>query len=148
MKTALKVDIIKTAFILFHLLFVLTAINAWAQYKKDCGESPFTTEIIQIEKNESCYDIKLEVSFNDNVRYELSHVNFDFGKGVISNAWNSEGWKMEINSLDPTTWTKGIKVDDIQNFGKDPDFTSFEVSFTFCPGSECSFKKSNGSESN
>ncbi|MCK5703228.1 MAG: SprB repeat-containing protein, partial [Cyclobacteriaceae bacterium] len=43
----------------------------------------------------------------------------------------------ELNQIDPTTGIGGIKIDGIENFGKDPEFTSFQVEFTFCPNQDC-----------
>lgn len=137
MRTSFKVDILKTFFLLTYFLFILTAYFAWSQSPDDCGESSFNTNIIKFEKNESCYNVILEISNDGNCRYELSHVNFDFGCGTISNASNSQGWAMELNHIDPTTSIGGIKIDDISNFGKDPELTSFQVEFTFCPDKEC-----------
>ncbi|MCK5105113.1 MAG: SprB repeat-containing protein, partial [Cyclobacteriaceae bacterium] len=137
MGIAFKVGILKTIFLLTYFLFVLTAYFAWAQSPKDCGELSFKTNILKFEKIESCYDVVLEVSNNENCRYELSHFNFDFGCGTISKASNSQGWAMELNQIDPTTDIGGIKIDDIENFGKDPELTSFQVEFTFCPDQEC-----------
>src|SRR5690606_3195185 len=74
---------------------------------------------------------------NGSCNYELSHYNIDLGCGVISEAYNSKGWKMELNSLDPTTGLKGLKVDDIKWFGKKDKFKSFYVKFKFCPDSDC-----------
>lgn len=59
------------------------------------------------------------------------------GCGSFSEVSNSEDWAMEVNITDPTTGITGIKVDNIPGFGKDPEFSSFEVSFTFCPDQEC-----------
>lgn len=139
MKAALKVDILKSVFLISYFLLVLTAINAWAtgSKKKGCGDSPFETNILKFEKNQTCYDVILEVSLNNRATFELSHVNIDFGCGTISNEWNSEGWKMESNHKDPTTGIGGIKIDEVSNFGKDPSFKSFEVKFTFCPSGDC-----------
>jgi hypothetical protein len=44
---------------------------------------------------------------------------------------------MEMNSTDPTTGLKGLKVDDIEGFGKDPSKNSFRVQFTLCPDQDC-----------
>ena len=145
MKTALKVDLLKTAFVLLYFLVVLSAINAWAtggkHNKKGCGDTPFKTDILKFEKSDACYLVELEVSFEQQVTFELSHVNFDFGCGVITNEWNSEGWKMETNHIDPTTGVGGIKIDDITNFGKDQNIKNFQVSFTFCPDENCTDQK-------
>ena len=139
MKAAIKVDTIKCVFIISYLLIVLSAVNAWAtgSKKKGCGESPFETNLVKFEKVEKCYEVLLEVSAKEKATFDLSHVNFDFGCGIISNEWNSEGWKMETNRLDPTTRMGGIKIDDIPSFGKDENFKSFQVSFTFCPSEDC-----------
>ena len=143
MKTALKVDILKTVFILAYFLIVLTAINAWANGKKktrnNCGVSPFKAELTSFDFIESaqCYDVEFKITFGNDVVYELSHANIDFGCGSITEVWNSQGWKMEANSIDPTTGAGGLKIDDIQNFGKDSDLKEFIVKFRYCPSSDC-----------
>jgi hypothetical protein len=110
---------------------VLTAIKAWSATSKDCGENPFSTQIIAFEKIEDCYQVRLEVYHNNQAPFDLSHVNFFLSKGTISEPANSPGWKMEF--LNKEEGSAGIKVDDIPSFGKDPSFSHFEVSFTYCP---------------
>ena len=134
MNTSQKVNILKVSFILTQLLFVLTAVKAWSCPSKECGEIPFSTEILQYELVDNCYHVKLEVSNNGDARYELSHANFYFSCGTIDNISNSEGWPIEI-----IKWFHkpiGFKVDEIKNFGKDPSFTSFIVEFTYCPSEQ------------
>lgn len=132
MEKAFNLNFVKAIFFLFYFFIFLFAGIAWAQPNKECGDSHFKTEIIKFEKNESCFEIILEVSNDGQCKFELSHVNFDFGSGIISNASNSMGWPIELNHIDPTTGIGGIKIDDINNFGKDPDLRSFQVEFTFC----------------
>lgn len=133
MGTSYKFNLIKAAFLLSYLIFFLLAGYAWAQPNQDCGELSFKTEILKFEFKEACYDVVLEVSNNGNSQFELSHVNFDFGGATVSNASNSMVWPMELNHTDPTTGIGGLKVNDIINFGKDPELISFLVEFTFCP---------------
>lgn len=140
MKASLKFHILKVSFILWYLLFVFAAVKAWSFPIEECGEIPFSTEITSYEKVGDCYQVVLEVTHDNTARYELSHANFYFSCGTITNASNSQGWKMEF--LKKNHKNVGIKVDDIQNFGKDIDFTSFQVEFTYCPSNpddmECS----------
>jgi hypothetical protein len=131
MNTSHKVGLLKAVFILWHLLFILTAVKAWSCPTKECGEIPFSTEVIGYEKVEDCYHVTLEVTNNGEARYELSHVNFYFSCGSIDNYSNTEGWKME--PVYRNHKAIGIKVDDIANFGKDPELASFQVEFTYCP---------------
>ena len=143
MKAVVRVDLLKVLFLFTYLFFILSAFAAWAQGKKhneeDCGNTSFTTDIVHFDQSESCYDVVLNVSFKEGVIFELSHANFDFGCGTYSNAENSEGWAMELNNVDPTTGLGGIKVDDIQNFGKDQNLKEFQVKFRYCPDQECDF---------
>jgi hypothetical protein len=143
MKTVLKFDLLIAIFLLMNLFIILSAMVAWAEGKKgkdkSCGEGAFTTEIIEIEEDGECYDVVLNVSFEDGVVFELSHANFDFGCGTYSEGQNSEGWPMVFNSKDPTTGLGGVKVDDIQNFGKDSNLQEFQVKFRFCPDQDCDF---------
>lgn len=143
METSYKFDLMKAVCLLTYLIFFLLATYAWADPHKDCGELPFKTEILKFEPNEECYDVLVEVSNNGKSRFELSHVNISFGKGTISNASNDQEWPMELNHIDPTTRIGGIKVDEVKNFGKDPELTSFQLKFTFCPNTKCTDKKEN-----
>ncbi len=133
MGTSYKFNLIKAAFLISYLIFFLLAGYAWAQPNQDCGELSFKTEVLKFELKETCYHVALEVSNNGNSQFELSHVNFDFGGGTVSNASNSMDWPMALNNTDPTTGIGGLKVDDIINFGKDPELISFLLEFTFCP---------------
>ena len=119
-------------------LFVsLFASYAHTQGKKDCGIQCFGTEIMSIQHLGDCDRYEIQVTYRGTCNFELSHYDFDPGCGAISDASNSMGWPMELNHTDPTTGLGGLKVDDISGFGKDPDFTSFKVWFTFCPDETC-----------
>lgn len=78
MHTSYKFHLIKVAFLVSYLIFSLLAGYAWAQPNQDCGELSFNSEILKFEVNETCYDVVLEVSNNENLQLVLSHV--DFGK--------------------------------------------------------------------
>ena len=119
------------------LLVSLFASHAHTQGKKDCGIQCFGTEILGIQELADCDRYEIQVTYRGTCNFELSHYDFDPGCGAISDASNSLGWPMELNHIDPTTGLGGLKVDDISGFGKDPDFTSFKVWFTFCPDETC-----------
>jgi hypothetical protein len=131
MRTSLKVDLLKITFVITYLLIVMTAVKAWSDPLHECGENPFSTEIIKYKLVDDCYQVILEVSHNNEARYELSHANFYFSCGTISDYKNSIGRPIEI-----VEWNHepiGVKVDGINNFGKDPSFSSFTVEFSYCP---------------
>jgi hypothetical protein len=91
----------------------------------DCFDS--SKEIISTDG--SCTTYKLTVSTNGNCRHDLSHWVVAIPCGEVKNYSNSEGWKMIVGK-DPTTGLYGLKVDDIDGFGKYED--SFTVTFTIC----------------
>lgn len=97
-------------------------------------EACFATQAELIEDNGSCRTYEMVVSTNGVCRHELSHWTLAIPCGNISNYTNSEGWKMEFGK-DPTTGLYGLKIDDINNFGK--DVASFTVQFTLCYDNAC-----------
>ena len=137
MMTLIKVELTKIFFALSFLILVLPVSYAFSNPNKSCEDNPFKTEIISFEKNDACYSVTIEVSHNNKVQFELSHANFDFGCGWVENASNSEHWLIELNSIDPVTGIGGVKVDNIEGFGKDDQFNSFLVEFTYCPEDQC-----------
>lgn len=108
-----------------------------AQPVKDCGNSCFTSRLMEVSMSDECSVYEFEVMFQGDCRYELSHFNIQASCGIFTEAHNSGGWKMEMNSTDPTTGLKGLKVDNINGFGKDPSRNSFRVRFTLCPDKDC-----------
>jgi hypothetical protein len=92
---------------------------------EDCFDS--SEEIISTDG--SCTTYKITVSTNGNCRHDLSHWVVAIPCGEVKNYSNSEGWKMVIGK-DPTTGLYGLKVDDIDDFGKTEG--SFTVTFTVC----------------
>jgi hypothetical protein len=92
---------------------------------EDCFDS--SEEIIG--NDGACTTYKITVSTDGNCRHDLSHWVIAIPCGDVSKYSNSEGWKMVIGK-DPTTGLYGLKVDDIDNFGKVRD--SFTVTFTIC----------------
>lgn len=100
---------------------------------KEC----FDTIVESIEDTGSCRTYELVVSTNGLCRHELSHWTIAIPCGSINNYSNSEGWKMEVGQ-DPTTGLYGLKVDDINDFGKNVD--SFTVRFSLCYDTGCDDK--------
>jgi hypothetical protein len=98
-----------------------------------CDEC-FNTAAELIEDAGSCRTYKMVVSTNGLCRHELSHWILAIPCGSVSNYSNSEGWKMVVGQ-DPTTGLYGLKVDDINAFGKDIEF--FTVQFTLCDDNAC-----------
>lgn len=76
----------------------------------------------------------MEVSTNGLCHHDLSHWTLAIPCGTVSNYSNSEGWKMDFGK-DPTTGLYGLKVDDINNFGK--EIEAFTVRFTICRSNNC-----------
>ncbi len=108
------------------------------QNKQDCGENPFSSEIVSIEEEGECLIYKIKVTSSTQIcRFDLSHFMFDPGCGTIVEAYNSGNWKMEFNVTDPKTQVTGLKVDDISGFGKNPWFDSFYVKLKVCPDESC-----------
>lgn len=95
---------------------------------ENCDEC-FNTVTTRIASSGSCHTYEVEVSTNGLCAHELSHWTIAVPCGTVSNYSNSGGWKMEIG-LDPTTGLRGLKVDGISSFGKQP--ASFRVRFTLC----------------
>ncbi|HEY4654366.1 MAG TPA: SprB repeat-containing protein, partial [Cyclobacteriaceae bacterium] len=96
-----------------------------------CGESGFSTEVIQSEMTDNgCIRYTLEVSHNNRCSHALSHYTVSVSCGKIYDVSNSENWKIEYG-YDKKTKLTGFKVDDIPNFG-DTDLERFTVSFTVC----------------
>lgn len=97
-------------------------------------EECFDSSIKFVSSDGSCKTYTVTVSTDGNCRHELSHWDIAIPCGTLKNYSNSEGWKMEIGK-DPTTGLNGLKVDDIDGFGKEPD--SFTVTFTICFDNAC-----------
>lgn len=114
------------------------AVKGSTSSRKDeqCLENCFETEIVSVEDRGDCKEITLKVSTQGDCNYELSHFNVTQGCGVISNASNTLGKKMEIGNVDPTTQIKGLKVDNISNFGGS-GYQEFFVTYTLCPDASC-----------
>lgn len=92
---------------------------------EDCFDS--SKEILSSDG--SCTTYKVTVNTNGNCKHELSHWVIGIPCGEVKNYSNSENWKMVVGK-DPKTGLYGLKVDDIDGFGKYED--SFTVTFTIC----------------
>ncbi|HEX8039569.1 MAG TPA: T9SS type A sorting domain-containing protein [Chryseosolibacter sp.] len=98
-----------------------------------CGDC-FNTTATLINEEGSCRTYEMEVSTTGLCRHELSHWTLAIPCGSIRDYSNSEGWKM-VFGQDPTTGLYGLKVDDINAFGK--EVASFTVRFTLCESVNC-----------
>lgn len=97
----------------------------------------FSTELLLLEQDDNCITFKLEINASE-CAHALSHFSVEIPCGTVTSASNSGGWKMELNSTDPTTGIYGIKVDDIENFGEDGASNTFTLEYTVCASdSEC-----------
>lgn len=97
-------------------------------------EECFDSSITLVNQDGSCKTYEVIVSTTGNCKYELSHWDIAIPCGSIKNTWNSGGWKMEIGK-DPTTGLTGLKVDGINDFGKEHE--TFKVRFTICGDYTC-----------
>lgn len=97
-------------------------------------ETCFESDVKVISTSGSCTTYEAKISTDGSCRHDLSHWTIGVPCGSISNYWNSEGWKMSIGK-DPTTGVYGLKVDDINDFGKTAEY--FTVKFTVCRESSC-----------
>lgn len=101
----------------------------------ECGEG-YSSNVTLGSIEENCYSYQVIVDYDGNAKHALSHYSLAVPCGDISNANNSEGWKMSIGSKDPTTGLWGIKVDDIEGFGEGASPDSFTFNFTVCASDE------------
>ena len=99
---------------------------------QDCAESHETQLISISETEEGCVTYTLEVTNNGAGAHGLSHFSVRIPCGIVTEASNSRGWKMEMNGKDPTTGLYGLKVDDIHGFGENGQGGSFTVTYTVC----------------
>ncbi|MEX1239211.1 MAG: SprB repeat-containing protein, partial [Cyclobacteriaceae bacterium] len=97
-------------------------------------EECFNTIVKVIDEAGTCRTYEMEVNTNGLCRHDLSHWTLAIPCGTVSNYSNSRGWKMEFGK-DPTTGLYGLKVDDINGFGKEGE--SFTVRFTVCKANDC-----------
>jgi hypothetical protein len=110
---------------------ILSSLSVHAADKKDCINH-FSSEIVKSEITDNCLNVSLQINANKKCPSALSHLTISIPCGTISDASNSEEWKMEIPSKDPTSGIYGIKVDEISNFGEDGIHGTFTVDFTVC----------------
>lgn len=97
-------------------------------------EECFNSNISIIQTEGACVTYEATIGTDGNCRHELSHWTIAIPCGEVTELWNSEGWKMEVGQ-DPTTGLTGLKVDDINGFGK--EHASFTVRFTICREAGC-----------
>ncbi len=98
-----------------------------------CDEC-FDSSVTLVSTEGSCKTYEVTVSTNGNCKHELSHWDIAIPCGTVKNTWNSGGWKMELGT-DPTTGITGLKVDGVNNFGKES--ATFKVKFTICGDNSC-----------
>jgi hypothetical protein len=98
-----------------------------------CDEC-FSTVAKLVTTSGGCRTYEMEVNSNGLCLHELSHWTLAIPCGTISSYSNSGGWSM-VFGKDPTTGLYGLKVDNINDFGK--DLASFTVQFTICESAGC-----------
>ena len=96
---------------------------------KDC----FKSSIVKTSSDETCVSYEVTVSTDGNCRYDLSHLVVAIPCGTISNYSDSGHWPLVIGK-DPTTGLTGLKVDNVNNFGK--TVGSFVLKFSVCYSSQ------------
>ncbi|MGC1240846.1 MAG: T9SS type A sorting domain-containing protein [Chryseosolibacter sp.] len=97
-------------------------------------EECFNTVATIVETSSTCRTYDMVVNTNGLCRHDLSHWTLAIPCGSVSSYSNSEGWKMEFGK-DPTTGLYGLKVDNINDFGKKVD--TFTVRLTVCENNGC-----------
>jgi len=109
---------------------------------QDCDECHESQLISMTESEGGCVTYTIEVSNNGACAHALSHYSVRIPCGIVTEASNSGGWKMELNGKDPSTNLYGLKVDDIHGFGEDGQAGSFTVTYTVCSNQDenCSGK--------
>ncbi len=123
---------------MYAYCILLLGLYSTSAYSKglDCDEC-FSTELISYTEEDNYLTIELEINGN-NCNHALSHFTVEIPCGTVTDASNSEGWPMEINSTDATTNIHGLKVDDITDFAEDGNTDSFTLTYTvFAEDDEC-----------
>ncbi|WP_160164094.1 T9SS type A sorting domain-containing protein [Nafulsella turpanensis] len=120
------------------LCWGLSPLSVKADVKPDCPDnSCFETRILSQETQANCTTYTLEISSDGACPYALSHYSIETGCGQVTDVSNSEGWAMEVGTIDPTTGISGIKVDDIKGFGEGDSPQVFTVTYTICNNGGC-----------
>ncbi|TAJ15629.1 hypothetical protein DMA11_00010 [Marinilabiliaceae bacterium JC017] len=118
-------------------ILLLSGLSHTASAKKndqDCKQC-FSTSVENIEKGDGCITVSLLISA-DSCKHALSHFVVEIPCGEITEAANSEGWKMELHNTDPSTGLNGLKVDDITDFGEEGQPATFSLTYTVCSDNE------------
>ncbi|MCU4154547.1 T9SS type A sorting domain-containing protein [Carboxylicivirga sp. A043] len=115
---------------LLLLSFGLAASSSVFAQDSKCNDC-FSTEVNSIIEDGNCITIELQVDASECAQ-ALSHFTVEIPCGTVTEASNSMGWPMELNSTDPTTNIYGLKVDETEGFGEDGVAASFTVNYTVC----------------
>lgn len=94
----------------------------------------FKSTIINTGDSESCASYEVIISTDGNCRYDLSHFVVAIPCGEITDYSDSRNWPLVIGK-DPTTGLTGLKVDNVNGFGKIEG--SFVLKFSVCFNSDC-----------
>lgn len=118
------------------LIGMLLVLQVMATNRPSCDSDSYSTEIIKQEQlSETCVQYELKVSYDGTRSSGLSHYSIGIPCGKISDASNSENWKM-VFGKDRKTGVYGLKVDDINGFGEKGE-DSFTINFTLCTDGSC-----------
>ena len=128
----------------FILLFLLSFITSglYGQenlfVSRDSCVNGYSATLVDSSSSGSCLTFSLMVHADGTQTFGLSHMNIGIPCGSVTGVYNSRGWSVEKNILDPTTGIKGIKIDNIRNFGESAVKDSFLIRYTVCSaGKEC-----------
>lgn len=101
----------------------------------------FKTAFVKTSATTGCNDYEVTFTTDGNCRYDLSHVVVAIPCGTISGYSDSGNWPLVIGT-DPTTGLTGLKVDNVDSFGKMAG--NFTLKFSVCfTDYECAQQLSN-----
>jgi hypothetical protein len=111
--------------------------NSNAQKKapttQDCSVNYFSAEITDQQMDDNCVTRTVAVHVSNGNKYALSHFVIEVPScGEITQASNTGGWPIKMNSTDPKSGIYGLKVDEISTFGDGGIAKTFYVTYTTC----------------
>jgi len=125
------------------IVIAFASTMAFAQQGKaqtpDCSTNYFSSEITSQELDSTCITRTIAVHVASGNKYALSHFVVEMPScGVITQASNTGGWPILLNSTDPKSGLYGLKVDEVNNFGDGGAANTFYLTYTMCStNSEC-----------
>jgi hypothetical protein len=117
----------------YDLASCTTPISSGGGNNESCKDC-FSSSIVKTSETNTCATYVVNISTDGNCRYDLSHFVIAIPCGEISNYSDSGNWPLVVGK-DPTTGLVGLKVDNVNNFGK--AIGSFTLQFTVCYSNDC-----------